>query len=220
MVVPTYVAVPDFIIYDPSLSSDERVVMLIVAAETGRSGCKRKDSALALEIGMKVARWKKILKELVKEGRIVVDEGPDGRLLTINDHWLGKVELETTPMGGSTEKKIMDLFDPGNLVVPDAAVNRLINLFFSSGINPLLVGAPTRNRFFANIFNRDGARRLIVSYGAQAVEETIQKVAQRKGDKFCPGLKSLWMLYNKWDNVQRFLDNDWRKPKEKITTIK
>jgi hypothetical protein len=215
MVVPVFVPVPDFVIYDPSLSSDERSVLLIIAAETTRNGCKKKDASLALSLGMKVARFKKNLREVVKDGRVVVDEGPEGRTLTLNEHWLRTVELETTPKGAGDG--IVDLFDPAHLVVPDAQVNRLIQLFFSSGINPLLVGKPTQNRFFASPFNRDGARRLIVSYGAQAVEDTIGKVAKRKGDKFCPKLKSLWMLYHKWDNVQRFLDNDWRKPKHTTT---
>lgn len=219
MVAPVFIPIPDYIIYDPSLSPDERAVLLIISAETNRNGCKKKDSSLALAIGMKVAKFKKILKSLVSEGRIVVDEGPDGRLLSVSEHWLRTEEAPKEP-AAEEEKKPIDLFDPANLVVPDSQVNRLINIFFLSGINPLLIGDPTKNRFFANPHNRDGARRLIVSYGAQVVEETIEKVSKRKGDKFCPGIKSLWSLYQKWDNVQRFLDNDWRRPKDRVVTIK
>ena len=171
---------------------------------------------MALTIGLKIAKFKRVLRNLVAAGRVIVDDGPGGRLLVLAE----KIESTHGRRDEDTVKKVIDLFDKSNLVVPDAQVNRLIQLFFSSGVNPLLVGDPTKNRFFANPFNRDGARRLIVSYGAPSVEEAIEKMVKRSGDKFRPVVKSLWSLYQKWDNVQRFLDSDWRAPKEKIAIIK
>lgn len=210
---PVFVPVPEHVIYDPSLKPEERAVLLIISAETTRSGCRKKDPALALLIGMKVAKFKRILKSLIVSGRVSIDENPDGRLLFVNERPAEEKKEES-------ENKTSDLFDKSNLVVPESQVSRLITIFFKSGVNPLLTGEHTRNRFYANPYNRQGAKNLIVSYGSEAAEEAIEKLAKRRGDKFMPKVRSLWTLYEKWEMVHRFLESDWRTPKEKIVTIK
>lgn len=212
MTAPVFIPIPDHVIYDASLSPDERSVLLIISAETSREGCRKKDSSLALPIGMKVAKFKKLLRSLTSSGRVIMEEGPDGRSLTVN------TRPEPEKKGSEEVRAVHDLFDKRYLTVPEGQVNRLINIFFESGVNPLLVGEPTKNRFFASPFNRQGAKSLIVSYGAPLVEDVIDRLRLRKDEKFCPKVKSLWTLHEKWDSVNRFLTNDWKTPKSKVFT--
>lgn len=207
MEMPTYIPIDDRILKS-SLSCDEKMVLVAINSCLNGAGCKRRDTELATIAGLKIGKFKKNLKGLVESGWVVIDDAGKTRVLT----------LSLKEQAKEVKKRSKDIFDADNLQIDEKTVNHLINIFIKSGLNPK-VTEEIAKRYFANPWVRVGAKKLIAKYGATKVEDVINGLIPRKDEMYCPKIKSLYSLVEKWESVQYFL-NTKSAERDKIAVIK
>ena len=193
---------PGAALYDKELHSDEKVFLAVVSTESGFEGCHLKNAELAKILGWSLGKTKKILEDLLKSAYLVEEEN-GCRSLVVNFHKQEKVDLPPEkPRSG-------DVFDKRNIHVSEKDINHLVNVFIKASINPTISSSQAvKNRFFANPYNRAGAKNIITTHGLAKAEDVISKLESKIKDRFCPKSKSLYSLWEKWERVLKYIEGE------------
>src|SRR3990167_2369986 len=185
-------SIPGRTLYDKNLSAEAKVLVATILTESIGDGCALTNSALAGKLGWSAATLRKYLEEAIKAGWIFEEENGRRHLVVC---FVRNERAETV----MSVKKTEDIFDDANLVVDEKSINHLIKVFIDSGINDTITAGAIENRFYGNPYNRHGAKKLIVEKGLDEAEAVLSKVAKRCKEKFCPEIKSLYSMHEKWD---------------------
>jgi len=199
---PQIASIPGYVLYDTDLSSDAKVFCAMILAESATDGCHLKNAELAKKLGWSIGKIKKLLEQAI-QGGYVVEEENGSRTLVVNFVKQEKVELP------AAKPRSKDIFDKRNIHVLEKDINHLVNIFIKASINPTISSSQAvKNRFFANPYNRAGAKNIIVAHGLVKAEEVINKLESKIKDRFCPKPKSLYSLWEKWERVLKYIDGE------------
>jgi hypothetical protein len=207
--ISSIATVPGSALLDENLSDTEFRLLTLIHSRSGVSGCKDSNASLGGLLGSTPATIRMRVESLLQSGWLIEVETGKNRLLRVCHNKMDMLEV-------SPPNLERDLFDPKNVKVSDKEINHLIAEFLKYKINQNVCrNAELMNMFYANPFNREGAKKLIREYGMIKIKDVLFKYADRMDEKFCPKLKSLSDLYKKWVSVTDYID----KPVDENITI-
>lgn len=196
---PLLATSPGIALTDENLSDAEFRLLSLITTLSGSSGCKSTNAALAGLIGASVGTIRTRLESLLQSGWLMEEKEDKHRVLRVRFDKMEMVEVKPHDF-----KK--DVFDESNAEIREKDINHVIAQFIKYRINPNVNQSPDlMNRFYANSFNRNAARKLIEKHGTVNVDFFLEKYGKRVEETFCPKSKSLVDVWKKWDSITKYL---------------